>query len=84
MKLTDYWKKLQSEQEKLITDIALSAMVSRNTATQYLTGRIKPTNIRQKAIAEKLGKPILELFPLEQYQTKKITNQHINSMDKID
>lgn len=65
MKLTDYWRNLLNEQEKLITDIASSAMVSRNTATQYLTGRIKPSNIRQKAIADKLEKPIAELFPSE-------------------
>ncbi len=63
MVFTDYMKSLPNQQQETIKELAKVTYSSPMSVYRWINGQSIPPLIKQKAIADYLGKTIEELFP---------------------
>lgn len=66
MVFTDYMKNLPNQQQETIKKLAEITVSTPAAVYRWINGQSRPAPIKQKIIAEYLGKSIEKLFPTEQ------------------
>lgn len=64
MVFTDYMKTLPNQQQETIKKLAELTYSSQAAVYRWINGENRPPVIKQKVIAEYIGKSVEELFPI--------------------